>query len=666
MTTTPAILIFEPVLGSFSASRALGMAIWIGLAVLTVSLLVVMRTRWGQTQPLSKCVVLSIFAHILLLAYASGTRLVFDVPAAHQEQVIRLALVAPDREPRPELQEPREPQPWEQPETESPTTPDPISPAPSPATVELPDLEAAAAPPAFEMAAAQLPEPVSVIEHPLPETTPTTEVLSHAPAPSNATPETPDSMRAIEAEPLVPVSAPLDRLPVQPDTTPTGDSVPENKPLEDLLQQDLIQRLTDIPVASELADALPASLDLTAAASNREELHASTSRHGSERQESDASAGAQMESAAASAAAPKEMRRLGDGEPLPPTFQLRMARQQLSLIERHGGNAQTEQAVEAALRWLAANQDADGRWNPSRFGAGLETKVLGHDRQGAGANADTGISGLALLAFLAAGHTHFEGEYRRTVQHGLEFLLSEQASDGNLTGNASLFARMYCHGIASLAVCEAYAMTGDHRLRPYVERAVQYTIHSQHPTTGGWRYQPHDQGDTSQFGWQVMALHSAELAGIPIPGETRSGMLRFLRRVSKGQHGGLAAYRPSERPSPTMTAEALTCRFLLGTPEPPVLDEAVTALLREPPTDGKANLYYWYYATLALYQAQGDDWRRWNESLQQQLLARQRHEGSFAGSWDPDTVWGGYGGRVYSTAMATLCLEVYYRYLSVY
>ena len=41
-------------------------------------------------------------------------------------------------------------------------------------------------------------------------------------------------------------------------------------------------------------------------------------------------------------------------------------------------------------------------------------------------------------------------------------------------------------------------------------------------------------------------------------------------------------------------------------------------------------------------------------------------DGQAAGTWDPDPQWGGYGGRVYSTATAALCLEVYYRYLPIY
>jgi hypothetical protein len=340
------------------------------------------------------------------------------------------------------------------------------------------------------------------------------------------------------------------------------------------------------------------------------------------------------------------------------------------MIELHGGNRQTEQAVNDALSWFARNQEADGRWVPQRFGAGRETRVLGHDRDHAGIRSDTGLTGLALLTFLAAGHTHLEGDYRDTVQRGLNFLVSQQANDGNLAGPAKLFARMYCHGMATLAVCEALAMTGDPQLRPCVERAVRYTLDAQDPTTGGWRYQPGDRdGDMSQFGWQVMALKSAEMAGIATPSQTRSGMLRFLRSVSQGQHRGLASYRPNASVSRTMTAEALACRYFLNVQQDyRSINEATLFLSQERPgsSPGKPNLYYWYYATLALRQSESEAWRRWNSSLQQALLSSQDTSGDLAGSWSPDTVWGSYGGRVYSTALATLCLEVYYRYLPVY
>ena len=121
-----------------------------------------------------------------------------------------------------------------------------------------------------------------------------------------------------------------------------------------------------------------------------------------------------------------------------------------------------------------------------------------------------------------------------------------------------------------------------------------------------------------------------------------------------------------------MTAEALFCRLFTGTlPTDPVANEAAAYLLADPPrvthgTGQRMNFYAWYYATLALYQRQDALWEEWNQSLQTTLLATQQQSGALKGSWSPDTEWGPHGGRVYSTAMATLCLEVYYRFLPIY
>ena len=214
---------------------------------------------------------------------------------------------------------------------------------------------------------------------------------------------------------------------------------------------------------------------------------------------------------------------------------------------------------------------------------------------------------------------------------------------------------------------EAYAVTEDARLRDPVRRAVLYTLAAQDPGSGGWRYKPRDPGDTSQLGWQFMALKSAELGGIRMPQQTRLGIQRFLSSVSSGQHGGIAAYRPGESPSRSMTAEALVCRQFLGAaPDDPACREAGNYLLGQLPGQGQANLYYWYYATLGMCQLQGTHWQQWNDALQAELVTRQVKDGPLAGSWNPDTLWAGYGGRIYSTAMATLCLEVYYRYLPLF
>jgi hypothetical protein len=354
---------------------------------------------------------------------------------------------------------------------------------------------------------------------------------------------------------------------------------------------------------------------------------------------------------------------------VPGIYRLRVAPDRARVARQLGGTQETEAAVNAALNWLSANQSGDGRWDASQFGSGREDKVLGHDRRGAGARADTGVSGLALLAFLGAGHTHLDGPYQNTVARGLEFLMRSQGANGNLGGDAELYAHMYCHGMALLALSEAYALTRDDRLERAVRRGMAYTLAAQHPTMGGWRYQPGDsQGDTSQLGWQLMALKSAKLAGIDVPQRAEAGMTRFLGTVKAGQHGGLASYRPNERASATMTAEALVCRHFLGLPsgDPAAIKEAGELLLGELPGKGKANLYYWYYATLAMHQLQGEYWERWNAALRTALVDSQQFDGEHAGSWSPDTIWGGYGGRVYTTAMGALCLEVYYRFLPLY
>jgi hypothetical protein len=210
-------------------------------------------------------------------------------------------------------------------------------------------------------------------------------------------------------------------------------------------------------------------------------------------------------------------------------------------------------------------------------------------------------------------------------------------------------------------------MTHDERLRDSVRRAIGYTLAAQDPKGGGWRYKPGDAGDTSQLGWQLMSLKSAELAGISVPPNTRQGIIRYLQSVSSGNAGGLASYRPGEPATRSMTAEALVCWQFLGLPrQHPACNEAGDFLMGELPGEGTYNLYYWYYATLSTYQLQGTYWRRWNEAVRNELVRRQNRTGALAGSWDTDDLWGGYGGRVYTTAMATLMLEVYYRFLPIY
>ena len=612
-----------------AAMSWLELVLWIGMASLTVALLVLMGTRWGQVRPVEKCVVLSIFAHILFIAYAYGTKLNFGdgwslgstvrvtLEDGYDDEADIFRAVDPNLEPVDSIpavpQEttiedpPQEPPVAEQPTTESPQPAPELLPTPEPPAAEPPALLAEPMPPAAESVAPALIAEAVELPADVPADTPEVVIES---TPS-MTPE---------VSPIPETAVPLETPQVEIAATPTTDrdaAIATPSPQEDVT----------VPV--------PESPETTYAVAD------------SRRTESP--------------------RRPVDNQPLPESYRLRSAKNRLQLAIPFGATETSEAAVNAALVWLASVQSADGRWDASDFGAGRETKTLGQDRQGAGETADMGITGLALLAFLGAGKTHLEGEYRDTVQHGLEFVLRGQANDGNLAGPARLFEKMYCHGIASLAVGEAYALTGDPRLQSALKRAVAYSVASQHPTSGGWRYQPGDRGDMSQFGWQVMALRSAELGGLTIDDRTRSLMLKFLEDATSGKQKGLASYRAGERPSRTMTAEAIACRFFLQVPPNSTMaQEASDFIVQELPDNGQPNLYYWYYATLALYQDQGPAWQTWNESLQRRLVANQRRDGGLAGSWDTNDVWGGYGGRVYTTAMGALCLEVYYRYLPLY
>jgi hypothetical protein len=353
----------------------------------------------------------------------------------------------------------------------------------------------------------------------------------------------------------------------------------------------------------------------------------------------------------------------GNGTGGPELYSLRRAPNRLQIAQQHGAKPEVEQAVIDALRWIVENQGADGRWSAKQHEGGREIVEAGRDRSGAGGHADAGVTALALLALAASGNTHREGVHQQAVRKGVGFLLALQASDGSLGGDGEIYEYTYCHGMATLALSEILGMTDDPKLRGPVKRAIGFTLSCQDPSGGGWRYRRQEPGDTSQLGWQLMALKSAELAQIQIPAETWQGARRFLDSVAFGNHHGLAAYRPGENYTRSMTAEALACRQFLGlTPGSPTSREAGDYLLGELPGDGVANLYYWYYGTMATYQLQGEHWKRWNEALQRALLTRQRKSGPLAGSWDPDGRWDGYGGRVYSTALATLCLEAYYRF----
>lgn len=364
-------------------------------------------------------------------------------------------------------------------------------------------------------------------------------------------------------------------------------------------------------------------------------------------------------------------------ETAPPVeaYRQRAAENRLELVKEMGGSEATERAVELALKWLAAHQSADGRWDADYF-----DDDCGRCGSPAKYDADVATTGLALLCFLAANHTHNkDGPYRDNVQRGLDWLVAQQKATGDMRGNET----MYSHGIGSIALSEAYGMTRDETLLPHVRRAINFIVSARDNSgrdgspssgggagggAGGWRYEPGQAGDTSVLGWQVMALVSASRAGIEVPDETLQAARHWLDRVSHSSNPGLYAYQPGVRFSAAMTAEGMFSQQLLGRrrDEPRMQGSAEFIIRNLPNWRVEPNTYYWYYATLALFQHQGEAWEKWNAAITRQLLDNQNTNGAKAGSWDPLDRWSKIGGRIYQTAMCTLCLEVYYRYLPLY
>jgi len=365
-----------------------------------------------------------------------------------------------------------------------------------------------------------------------------------------------------------------------------------------------------------------------------------------------------------------------------------------------GGGPATEEIVAGALFWLVRHQDREtGAWPAADFARHCPDGVCRgpdfRDATGAGpgrgdARFDVGVTSLAVLAFLGNGHTHRHSphpEFKRAVKMGLDYLKGRQRDDGSVGFDGG--ETIYNHAIATLALCEAYAISRDFTLKKPAQRAVDFSVAAQNPGLG-WKYGVKvGKNDTSVTGWFVLALKAARIADLEVPDGAFRGALAWIDRATAengrvgyeraGDGGSQIGRRSLPHPDryprfealPTMTAVGVLCRMLAGEKRTDARVQRGLDLLggRLPAwSEGErsaVNLYYWYYATYAVFQATthgSPEWRRWNEAMQQALLPTVRRGGCEAGSWDPVDEWGIVGGRVYATALGALTLEIYYRY----
>jgi hypothetical protein len=343
------------------------------------------------------------------------------------------------------------------------------------------------------------------------------------------------------------------------------------------------------------------------------------------------------------------------------------------LLREGGGNADSERAVALALAWLAKQQKQDGGWE---YDQGVKEERIA-------------ATGMALLPFLAAGCTHkggadHGGKYIKTVKGGLDFLMKHCPPSGG-QGAGKMTNNMYAQGIGTIALVEAYGMTKDPLLKPHAQAAINYIQRVQGPN-GSWGYGPNSNGDTSIVGWQIQALKAAQLSkDLVVDDKVIQKATQFLNFASGGSRKSVYGYQDNAggAPGTALTAVGLLCRYYIDGwgPSHPGMIDGVAGLVKNGPI-GKGNIrnmYYYYYATQVVHFYEGEDWKNWNEGpkdangirkggMRDWLVGEQnRKDGANLGSWDPEAGWFGTScGRLGTTAMCVLTLEVYYRHLPLY
>ncbi len=312
----------------------------------------------------------------------------------------------------------------------------------------------------------------------------------------------------------------------------------------------------------------------------------------------------------------------------------------------------TEAAVFKALVWLKRNQGADGSWGPNK----------------------PAMTGLGLLTFLAHGETPASEKFGPTVEKAIRFLVDAQDDSGRFTSTDNQ-PGPYAQSIATYGISEAYGVTRIPALKPAMEKAVQVLIDGQQPG-GGWdyKYAKTARRDTSLGGWHVQALKAAYIAGAGNSG-IKAAMDKAVEDL-KGAHDPETGHfwysdKGSHR-THSITGVAVLCLQLLGHGKSQQARDGLQALKdagcdwKNPPSWA---MYSWYYVTQAKFHQGGSTWSGWNDTFARVFVRTQNEDGSWTAPGGAAGVDHGAetnNGPVYSTTLAALTLQVYYRFLPTY
>lgn len=325
------------------------------------------------------------------------------------------------------------------------------------------------------------------------------------------------------------------------------------------------------------------------------------------------------------------------------------------------------EAVKAALEWLVAHQSPDEGWQAAAFGHWCdgEVKAAGGPEGAGKPQNDVAVTGLSLLAFLGAGHTtHSDSPtYAKAVFRGLRFLADLQDGEGCF-GDKAPPPFLYAHAAATLAMVEAYGMTGDADWKEPAKKGVAFVLASR-GDEGPWKHGPaFAEGAPSTTAWMLSVIETARLVNEK---ESKEGKTPTFTLDAAAKDAAKAWLEKAEA-----SGASVFSRVLLG--ESPsqsdALKKAVAVLLESTPAwgadSGSVDLFHFLWGSLAAFQSGDDAWAKWHESLAKTLLAHQRKDKDsnrcgYVGSFDPVGAAGPEGGRVLSTALAALALETPWR-----
>lgn len=333
----------------------------------------------------------------------------------------------------------------------------------------------------------------------------------------------------------------------------------------------------------------------------------------------------------------------------------------------HEGSA-LETSLRFALQWLRRHQHAEGVWSARSFGLLCEGNLCpgrGEDEF------DAGTTALAVLAELEAGP--LRSRFEESARRGLEWLGEQQGLDGCFGPSSGKF--MYGHAIATLAFARARVLLGDPEYQARAVRGARFLRQARNPGYA-WRYGFRDgENDPSVTSWAGAALLacSAPEVGVSLEPRILDGIRRALGQATSDWTGETSYPRPDGRDSAGpfeknegLTAMAVWLRIRSGAaPGAPEVRSAARRLGWNLPCwneEGTSvDFVAWFAGTRAL-AAYGDAelWEAWSSRARRLLLSHQHKypDGCSCGSWDPVDRWGRQAGRVYSTALNTLTLEM--------